>query len=84
MAAALALLSIEGAPLADVLFEVCSALGTVGITAGLTPGLTVASKLILMLMMYCGRLGSLTFAMIFTENRQNSPVQQPMERISIG
>ena len=70
--------------MADVLFEVCSALGTVGISAGLTPGLTVASKLILMLMMYCGRLGSLTFALIFTENRHSSPLQQPVERISIG
>lgn len=84
VAAALALLAIEGAPLANVMFEVFSALGTVGITAGLTPGLSVASKLILMVMMYCGRLGSLTFALIFTENRQNSLLQQPTEKIIIG
>ena len=84
MAAALILSVFVHASLADVLFEVCSALGTVGITTGLTPGLPVLCKILLMLLMYCGRMGSLTFALIFTENRQNSPVQKPVERIPIG
>lgn len=80
----LAITAVEQLPLADVLFEVCSALGTVGISVGITGSLTVFSKLILMLLMYCGRLGSLTFALIFTENRQTSPAQKPTERISVG
>ena len=80
----MALTAIEQLPLADVLFEVCSALGTVGISVGVTGSLTTASKLILMLLMYCGRMGSLTFALIFTENRQTPPAQKPAERIPVG
>lgn len=80
----LALTALEQLPLADVLFEVVSALGTVGISVGITGGLSAVSKLILMFLMYCGRMGSLTFALIFTENRQTSPAQKPTERISVG
>lgn len=76
--------AVEQLPLADVMFEVVSALGTVGISAGITGGLTTVSRLILMLLMYCGRMGSLTFALIFTENRQTSPAQKPTERILVG
>ncbi len=81
---ALTLTAIEQLPLADVLFEVCSALGTVGISAGITGSLTVISKLILMFLMYCGRMGSLTFMLIFTENWQTPPAQRPTERIPVG
>jgi len=80
----MALTAVEQLPLADVLFEVCSALGTVGISVGITSSLTVFSKLVLMFLMYCGRLGSLTFALIFTENRQTPPAQKPAERIPVG
>lgn len=80
----LILTAVEQLPLADVLFEVVSALGTVGISVGITGSLKVVSKLILMLLMYCGRLGSLTFALIFTENRQTAPAQKPTERIPVG
>lgn len=80
----LALTALEQLPLADVLFEVVSALGTVGISVGITGSLSAVSKLILMFLMYCGRMGSLTFALIFTENRQTSPAQKPTERISVG
>lgn len=82
--ASLILSASVNASLADILFEACSALGTVGISTGLTPGLPMLCKILLMLMMYCGRMGSLTFALIFTENRQNSPVQKPVEKIPIG
>lgn len=80
----LAITAVEQLPLADILFEVCSALGTVGISVGITGSLTVFSKLVLMLLMYCGRLGSLTFALIFTENRQTAPAQKPTEKILVG
>lgn len=80
----LALTAVECLPLADVLFEVCSALGTVGISVGITGSLSLFSKGILMLLMYCGRMGSLTFALIFTENRQTPPSQRPVERIPVG
>ena len=82
--AAIILAACTDIALSDVLFEVCSALGTVGITAGLTPGLPILCKIVLMLLMYCGRMGSLTFALVFTENRKNSLLQKPVERIPIG
>lgn len=81
---ALILASCMDSSLADILFEVCSALGTVGITTGITTTLPTFCKLVIMLLMYCGRMGSLTFALIFTENRQNALTQKPVERISIG
>lgn len=48
---------------ADNLFETASALGTVGLSAGITSGLTSLGKIIIILMMYCGRLGPITFGM---------------------
>lgn len=84
MAGTLIITALEGLPLSDILFEVCSALGTVGISTGITGSLSIPSKLLLMLLMYCGRLGSLTFALVFTENKKSAPVKNPVERISVG
>lgn len=70
--------------LSDVLFEVNSAIGTVGMTTGITRSLKPVSCIAVMLLMYCGRLGSLSFAMSFTLRRRIAPVQQPEERINIG
>lgn len=80
----LILTAVEGLPLADILFEVCSALGTVGISVGITGSLSVVSKLILMFLMYCGRMGSLTFMLLFTENLRTAAAQRPTERIPVG
>ena len=51
---------VEDADLVKIIFEVTSAFGTVGLTAGITPTLTAIGKLILIAMMYLGRLGPLT------------------------
>ncbi|MDD5944720.1 MAG: TrkH family potassium uptake protein [Clostridia bacterium] len=74
----------SGAPISDVLFEVYSAIGTVGMSTGITRELTNASRLIITLMMYCGRVGSMTFALAFTEKRSSSHVMYPEERITVG
>ena len=51
---------IEDRPVVDLLYEVTSAFATVGLSAGLTPSLSVATKIILMVLMYFGRVGVLT------------------------
>jgi trk system potassium uptake protein TrkH len=68
----------------DVLFEVMSAIGTAGMTTGITRDLCVAAKLILIFLMYCGRLGSLSFALLFAQKKQQADVRQPQEKIIVG
>lgn len=68
----------------DVVFEVFSALNTVGMTTGITRELNEISRIIILILMYCGRVGSVSFALIFTRTKQYSGVQNPMEKISIG
>lgn len=68
----------------DVFLEAFSAIGTVGLSAGITGSLNLASKIGIMLLMYLGRIGSLTFAMSFTERRAVGKIRYPEERIIIG
>jgi len=70
--------------LSDVLFEVLSALGTVGLSTGITGDLSTFAQIVIILLMYCGRVGSLSFALLFTEHKMPSCVQSPMEKITIG
>ena len=71
-------------PLSDIMMEVFSAIGTVGISTGITREVCVASKYMLIFLMYCGRIGSMSFALSFTEKRHNASVKLPIERITIG
>lgn len=71
-------------PVEDVLFEIFSAIGTVGMSAGLTRELSTASRIVIILLMYCGRIGSMSFALSFTERKKVAPVQLPVEKIMIG
>jgi trk system potassium uptake protein TrkH len=57
------LLSFEKLPAEDIVFEAASALGTVGLSRGITPELTAAGKMVIMCMMYIGRLGVLSLAL---------------------
>lgn len=77
---------VTGANAMDVLYEVISAVGTVGLSRGLTPTLNTAGKLIIMLIMYCGRLGPLTLAMAITVrmNVMQKQIRFPEEKIMIG
>ena len=68
----------------DVLFEVFSAIGTVGMTTGITRDLNILSRLIIIVLMYCGRLGSLSFALVFAQKNKSTSVRQPQEKIIIG
>jgi trk system potassium uptake protein TrkH len=69
----------------DLLFETASALGTVGSTIGITPQLSYAGKLIIMVCMFIGRLGPITIAISFTSsNKDKSKVHYPSEDILVG
>lgn len=70
--------------LSDVLFEAFSAIGTVGMSTGITRDLIPLSRVIIALLMYAGRVGSLSFALMFTEYRQVPAVRMPVEKINIG
>ena len=60
------------------------AIGTVGLSAGLTRQLTTFSKFVIIFLMYCGRIGSTTFATSFIGNKRRAPVQYPVEHINVG
>lgn len=68
----------------DALLEVFSAIGTVGMSAGLTTSLKIPAQCIIILLMYLGRVGSLSFAMSFTDKKKITHIMQPSEKINIG
>ncbi len=74
----------ESASLAEVLFESVSACGTVGLSTGLTPDLTIAGKLVIMLAMFAGRLGPLTLLIALAGRERTSAYSYPVEPITIG
>lgn len=70
----------------SLLYEAVSAIGTVGLTADVTPKLSMAGKVVVMLMMYVGRIGPVTFALIFgtKKNQKERYRELPAERIMVG
>lgn len=70
--------------LRDVLIEVFSAVDTVGMSAGITRALVPASRLIVILLMYAGRLGSLTFAILLARSPAPPPLRRPEGKLLIG
>lgn len=68
----------------DVVFEVLSAINTVGMTTGITRDLGAVSKIIIAVLMYCGRLGSLSFALVFAKKPASNTVREPQEKIIVG
>ncbi len=74
----------EELPLLDCLFEAASAVGTVGLTLGITPELHVLSQIVLIILMYLGRVGGLTliYAVFLKRNKGNAKL--PMEKITVG
>ena len=70
--------------LRDVLIEVFSAVNTVGMSTGITRVLSPFSRLVIILLMYAGRLGSLTFALLLTHRTQSAKVQYPTGRLLVG
>lgn len=79
-----AICALQPLEMDDVLFEVSSAISTVGMTTGITRDLTAVSRYIMILLMYCGRIGSMSFALSFLERKKVAEVRLPKERITIG
>ena len=76
----------DSIPLANVIYETASAIGTVGLTADLTPHLARASQVVLMIMMYVGRLGPMTLVLLFAGklHPRDKIRRLPEERIMVG
>ena len=70
--------------IADVIFECTSAIGTVGMTTGITRDLATSSRFIIAFLMFCGRVGSISFALALMEKKAAPPVKNPREKITIG
>lgn len=68
----------------DVLFETVSAISTVGMTTGVTRDLNIIGQWVIIILMYLGRVGSLSFALAFTENIHKTKISNPREKISVG
>ena len=84
MAATVALMLISGEDLDRMLFEAVSAFGTVGLSTGVTPGLPDAAKLVLVLLMFIGRLGPLTLGSAIALRERPLLYEYPKERPAIG
>jgi trk system potassium uptake protein TrkH len=80
----MALLYTEKAPFKVVIFEAFSAFGTVGLSAGLTPDLTGIGKILISILIFMGRIGPLTLALILGREIAERKIRFPEERIVIG
>ena len=84
LAGAVVICLVQTLPLTDVLFETFSAIGTAGMTTGITRDLLPLSQAVIIFLMYCGRVGSISFAVALLEKRALPPVTLPQEEITIG
>ena len=75
---------LEGLPLLACLFETSSAVGTVGLTLGLTPQLGPVSRIILAALMYCGRVGALTLVFAALSGTVGRGARLPSEKLIVG
>ncbi len=77
-------LLLQGLDMTDVLLETFSATSTVGLSTGITRALNPLSRVAIILLMYSGRLGSLSVMMAMTERRMAAVALKPSEKIMIG
>lgn len=75
---------MEGLPVLACLFETASAVGTVGLSLGITPQLGVLSRLILILLMFFGRVGGLTLIFAALSGTKKTASRLPQEKITVG
>ena len=78
------ILGIQPLDFMDVCLEVFSAIGTVGMSTGITRQLNDISKILIILLMYCGRLGSFSFVLIFAQKKKVPPILNPEEKMLVG
>jgi trk system potassium uptake protein TrkH len=76
--------AVDGLSLSAALFEISSAVGTVGSSMSMTPALSSFSHYMITLLMFCGRAGGLTLALVLAERKKNISAVNPAEKILIG
>ena len=74
----------ENLPLSSCLYETASAVGTVGLTLGITPQLHIPSQMVLIVLMYLGRVGGLTLIYAALSGKKATGAKLPQEKITIG
>lgn len=74
----------DGKPIADCLFETASAIGTVGLSMGITPTLGTLSKCLLMVLMFFGRVGGLTLLYAAVGRDTADEAKYPVDQITVG
>ena len=84
LAGALIISTIEDLPLLTCLFEAASAIGTVGLTLGITTSLSFFSKMIIIFLMFFGRVGALTLVYAAFSTNENKMAKLPLERVTVG
>jgi trk system potassium uptake protein TrkH len=79
-------LAIENGTFINTLYEATSAFGTVGLSTGITPTLSSLSKLLIIITMFLGRVGPLSFAIALTlrTNKNVSGIIYPEAKIIVG
>lgn len=74
----------EEASFFDILFEVVSAFGTVGLSRGITPSLSIPGKLIIIVTMFAGRVGPLSLAVAISKQANQAGIRYPEEKVLVG
>ena len=82
--AAVFLSRVDDIAMSETLFETFSAVGTVGMTAGITRDLSAVSAYVVAFLMYLGRVGSVSFGVALLKKRTPAPVTYPQEDITVG
>lgn len=75
---------VENLPIMSCLYESASAIGTVGLTLGITQGLGTVSRIILIGLMFFGRVGGLTLIFAAVSNKNHNVSKKPQEKITVG
>lgn len=84
VAAAMMIASIEQVSILSALFESVSAIGTVGLSLGMTPALSAISALVIAVLMVIGRVGSITILLAFSPDKMTASSKFPAEKIRVG
>lgn len=78
------IMKLESVDMERALFEATAALSTTGISMGITPSICSATKILLALLMFIGRVGGFSFILIFAEGKKTPDIQRPTEKILVG
>ncbi|MEG1997899.1 MAG: potassium transporter TrkG, partial [Clostridiales bacterium] len=82
--AVLVLTAVDNIGLKEAIFEAASAIGTVGLTLGVTTSLSITGKIAIILLMFMGRVGSLSILLAVSSASNVVPSQMPLGKVVVG